>query len=74
MEARRVELRRGDVLVYKGMELDRDVLDAVIDTNKRLLWAFVRGKDGDIRAIPYSETHVIWMAESDIVKEQEVEI
>lgn len=63
-----------EVLVYKGFEIDRIVLDAVIDTNKRLLWAFVLGRNGDIRAVPYSEEEVIWMAESDIVREQDVEI
>lgn len=71
---RRVELGAQEVLVYKGLEIDRMVLDAVVDTNKRLLWAFVRGANGDVRAIPYSEEQVIWMAESDVVKEQDVEI
>lgn len=69
-----VELKRGEVLSYKGMTIDRDVLDAVVDTNKRLLWAFVRGDDGDIRAVPYSEEHVIWLAESDVLQERDVEI
>jgi hypothetical protein len=70
---RRVELKAMDVLVYKGMELDRGVLDAIMETNSRLLWAFMR--DGDtVRAVPYSEDQVIWMAESDILKEQDVEI
>jgi hypothetical protein len=74
MVRRRVELGRGEVLVYKGMEIDQQVLDAVVETNKRLLWAFVRGEGGDVRAVPYSEDHVIWLSESDITKEREVEI
>jgi hypothetical protein len=71
--ARRVELGANEVLVYKGMEIDRAVLNAIVDTNKRLLWAFVV-KDGDIRAMPYTEAEVIWMAETDILKEQDVEL
>jgi len=71
---RRVELSRSEVLVYKGREIDRDVLDAIVDTNKRLLWAFVSGENGDVRAIPYSEVHVIWLSEDDIVKERDVEV
>lgn len=70
---RRVLLRSTDVLVYRGMEIDRDVLDAVLSTNKRLLWAFIRnGKD--VRAIPYDESRVIWLAESDVQQPDEVEI
>jgi hypothetical protein len=74
MQAKRIELGRDEVLVHKGLEIDRDVLDAVVDTNKRLLWAFVRGRNGDIRAVPYSESHVIWLTEDDIIKPEEVEI
>lgn len=70
-----VVLNEDEVLIYKGMEIDQDVLDAVIDSNKRLLWAFVRGTThGTVRAVPYSEERVIWLAESDIIKEQDVEI
>jgi len=70
----RVELGCNEILVYKGLEIDREILDAVIDTNKRLLWAFVRGDGGDVRAVPYSEEQVIWMADSDVVKERDVEV
>lgn len=74
MKVIQVELAANELLVYKGRAIERDVLNAVIDTNKRLLWAFVSGKDGEIRAIPYSESHVIWLAEEDITKPEEVEI
>jgi hypothetical protein len=70
----RVELRPRDVLVYKGKEIDHAILDALIDGDKRLLWAFVHGEHGDVRAVPYSEEQVIWMAESDVLKEKEVEL
>lgn len=73
-ERRRVELGPKDVLVYKGKEIDKDILEAILDTKKRLLWAFVEGADGDIRAVPYSEEHVIWMSEEDVVREQDVEL
>lgn len=71
---KRVELGAKDVLVYKGMELDRNVLDAIVDTNKRLLWAFVRGSNDDVRAVPYSEERVIWLSEEDVLKERDVEV
>lgn len=75
MSARRpVELRAREVLVYKGMEIDRAVLDAIVSTDKRLLWAFIKNPVGDIVAVPYSEEQVIWMSESDIRTEQDVEI
>lgn len=72
--ARYVELGSKDVLIFKGMEIDQDVLEAIVETNKRLLWAFVRGERNDIRAVPYSEDRVIWLAEEDLRKEQDVEI
>ncbi len=71
---RQVELGGKEVLVHKGMLIDRNILDAIVDTNKRLLWAFVRNELGDIQAIPYTESEVIWMAESDILREKDVEI
>jgi hypothetical protein len=75
MSVKRVELSKLDILVYKGMEIDRTVLDAIVDNDKRLLWAFVSSADGTaVRAIPYSESHVIWMTEEDVLKEQDVEI
>lgn len=74
MSANRVELGPRDVLVYKGKEIDQNILEAIIETDKRLLWAFVCGEYGDIRAVPYSEEEVIWMAESDVIREQDVEI
>lgn len=73
-QIRRVELGVREVLVHKGMEIDREILDAITDPNKRLLWAFVRGSGGDIRAIPYSEERVIWLAASDLHQEQDVEV
>lgn len=71
---RRVELKQNELLVYKGMEIDRCVLDAVVDgTSKRLLWAFVR-KGDVVMAVPYSEEHVIWMSVDDVMSPDEVEM
>jgi hypothetical protein len=74
MSVNRVVLRSKDVLVYKGMEVDKNILDAIIGTDKRLLWAFIRKEDGSIIAVPYTEEQVIWMSESDVRREQDVEI
>lgn len=70
----RIVLRPGDTLIYRGKALDREVLDAVLSTNQRLLWAFVRGECGDIMAVPYSEDRVIWLAESDVQQPNDVEV
>lgn len=69
-----VELDLGDVLVYKGKEIDLNILEAILETDKRLLWAFVQNEFGDVRAIPYSEEQVIWMSEKDITQPEDVEI
>ena len=70
----RIVLRSGDTLIYRGKTLDRDVLDAVLNTNQRLLWAFVRSAEDDIMAVPYSEDRVVWLEESDIRRPNEVEV
>jgi hypothetical protein len=70
----KIKLGFNEVLIHNGMEIDREVLDAIVNTNKRLLWAFIRNRSGDIRAVPYSESHVIWLAESDVLQERDVEI
>lgn len=75
MADNRVELQRGDVLVYKGKEIDRGVLNAMVDCNKRVLWAFVSSDCGTrIMAVPYTEHQVIWMTPEDVLQPNEVEI
>ncbi len=74
MDSKRIVFEAENTIVYKGMEIEASVLDSILDTNKRLLWAFVLGVNGDVRAVPYDESHVIWMAEKDVLKEQDVEI
>lgn len=70
----RVVLRPGDTLIYRGKALDREVLDAVLSTNQRLLWAFVRNASGDIQACPYDESRVVWLEESDVQQPEDVEV
>lgn len=73
-ERRQVEIQAGDVIHWRGMLIDDEVLEAILSSNKRLLWAFVKSDEGDVMAVPYSETNVIWMEETDILPESEVEI
>lgn len=70
----RIVLRSSDTLIYRGKALDKEVLDAVLSTNQRLLWAFVRSNNGDIMAVPYSEDRIIWLAESDVQEPNDVEV
>jgi hypothetical protein len=72
--ANQVVLRAKDVLIYKGQEIDKDILDAVIGTDQRLLWQFVKKEDGSIAAIAFNEEQVIWMSERDVRREQDIEI
>jgi hypothetical protein len=77
VEKRRVELLRGDVLVHRGLEVNRDVLDAIVGAaskKKRVLWAFMKNELGDIQAVCYDETNVIWMTPDDVVQPEEVEL
>jgi hypothetical protein len=74
VEHHRVELEANDILVYKGMDIDAEVLDSLLSANKRVLWAFVKNGEGDVRAVPYSEDQCIWMSESDIATPEEVEL
>lgn len=75
MGGRRIEVTSKDVLVYRGMEFDQSVLEAIMNPSKRLLWAFIRreGSD-DVRAIPYSESECIWLQESDVQQPEDIEV
>jgi hypothetical protein len=73
-EQRLIELAPGDALVHRGMLIDSEILDAILSTDKRLLWAFVRGSEGDVMAMPFSEEQCIWILESDILREADVEV
>jgi len=66
MPGRRILLRRDDVLVVNGIELDGEVLRAVVRPEARLLWAFVRAENGDVRPVCYTEDEVVWIQSSDL--------
>ena len=57
---RRIIVRRDDLLIVNGMELDGDVLRSIVDPSRRLLWAFVK-QGNDVRPVCYSEDKVIWL-------------
>lgn len=62
---RRIVVRKDDILVVNGIELDGDILREIVKPSNRLLWAFVRQGD-DVRPICFSEEHCIWLLESDL--------
>ena len=65
MPGRRITVRKDDVLVFKGYEVDAEVLRAMIDPQPRVLWAFVR-QGSRIQPIAYSEEQVIWLTEEEV--------
>ena len=73
MPGRRIEVGKHDTVIYRGLELDATVLQAIVSTNKRVLWAFIK-KSGNIMAVPYSEEQCIWMTEADVMQPEEVEL
>lgn len=66
---RRLVVQSDDVLVVGGLELDAGVLRAMLKTNKRLLWAFLREGD-DVRPVAYSEAQVIWLTDKDLERRE----
>jgi hypothetical protein len=73
-DGRQVALHPGDRLVYRGLEIDTSVLDAVLNTNVRILWAFEADGHGGITLVPHTEESCIWMSSSDVVLPEEVEL
>ena len=70
-EKRKLTVRRDDVLVLNGFELDADVLTEIVKPNRRMLWAFVQSDDGlRIQPTPFTEDKVIWLLESDLVRDK----
>lgn len=64
---RRLVIRSNDTLVFKGYEIDAEILEAIVNPSARLLWAFVK-KGHDIRPVAYSEDKVIWLTDEDLVR------
>jgi hypothetical protein len=70
-EKRRLVVRRDDVLVLNGFEVDASTLIDITQPDKRILWAFVKSEDGtEIRPVCYTEEHCIWLMESDLVRDK----
>lgn len=66
---RRIVVRKSDILVINGYEVDASVLTGMVDPEKRILWAFVRADNGvDVQPVAYSEERVIWLTEEDLVR------
>lgn len=57
---RHIVVRADDLLIVNGMILDGEVLKAIVNPEKRLLWGFVK-HGPDIRPVCYSEEKVIWL-------------
>ena len=53
-----------DTITINGKKIDISVLMAIIEPDKRILYAFIH-KDGVTQAIPYTERQVIWMDRGD---------
>ena len=67
---RRLVVSKDDVLIVKGMELDADVLSEMISGDRRLLWYFLKNKDGDVRPICISEDQCIWLTSDDLIRDR----
>ena len=65
MLGRRIAVRKDDVLVFKGYEIDAEVLRAIVNPDVRALWAFVK-RGAQIQPVAYSEEKVIWLTEEEV--------
>ena len=68
-EKRKLTVRRDDVLVLNGFEINAEVLLEITKPNRRMLWSFVQSEDGTrIQPTPFTEDKVIWLEVSDLVR------
>jgi hypothetical protein len=74
MAQERVVVGKRDIIEYRGRTISAAVLDAITDTNARLLWAFMKDADGNVQPVAYTEDKVIWMTDADVLRPDEVEI
>jgi hypothetical protein len=61
----RITAWKDDTLVVGDCTIDVEVLQTILNTDARLLWAFV-AKDGKVQPVAYSEEQVIWLEPSDL--------
>lgn len=68
---RRLVVRKDDILVIDGLEIEASILCAMLEPGKRLLWAFIH-EGGDVRPAAYSEDQCIWLEPADLVRSKEL--
>ena len=73
-DGRQVMLYPGDRLVFRGLEIDTSILDAILSAKARILWAFEEDGNGGVVVIPHTEETCIWLSEADVITPEEVEI
>ena len=65
MLGRRIVVHDDDVLMVGSLALDGEVLKAIVNPKKRLLWYFMRNENGDVQPVALDETKVIWLTDND---------
>ncbi len=64
--SRRMRVVTGDVLLINGYEIEASILMELVKPDNRVLWAFVKGENGDLQPVPSDETRCIWLQDSDL--------
>lgn len=64
--SRNIKAVPGDTLLINGYKVDVTTLAEMLVPDQRVLWAFVRNGESDIRPVPYDERRVIWLSEEDL--------
>lgn len=62
---RHIVVRKSDVIVIGGFEIDGEVLRTIVNPDARTLWAFIK-KDDKVQPVAYDEQRVIWLEETDL--------
>jgi hypothetical protein len=68
---RRLVVRKDDILVIDGLEIEASILCTMLEPGKRLLWAFIH-EGGDVRPAAYSEDQCIWLEPADLDRRKEL--
>ena len=69
-----MSLYPGDRLIYRGLELNTSILDAILNTDVRILWAFETDGKGGVVVVPHDESQCIWMSGKDVLQTEDVEL
>jgi hypothetical protein len=62
---RNIIVQKTDRLIVGGLEIEGETLASILNTEARVLWAFMR-KDGTIQPVAFNEEHCIWLQDSDL--------